>query len=41
LLFKNYDKVVTVREFTANWTENKWEEHLEALENLKGNFNLW
>lgn len=41
LLFKNYDKVVTVREFTANWTENKWEEHLEALENLKENFNLW
>lgn len=41
LLFKNYDKVVTVREFTANWTENKWEEHLEALEKLKENFNLW
>lgn len=41
LLFKNYDKVVTAREFTANWTENKWEEHLEALEKLKENFNLW
>lgn len=41
LLFRNYDRVVTVREFTANWTENKWEEHLEALEKLKENFNLW
>jgi hypothetical protein len=41
LLFRNYDQAVTVREFTANWTENKWEEHLEALEKLKENFNLW
>ena len=34
LLFMNYDRDVTAEEYTANWTENKWEEYLESLEKL-------
>lgn len=35
LLFMNYDRDVTAEEYTANWTENKWEEYLESMEHLQ------
>lgn len=35
LLFMNYDRDVTAEEYTANWTENKWEEYLESVEQLQ------
>ena len=35
LLFMNYDRDVTAEEYTANWTENKWEEYLENMEHLQ------
>ena len=35
LLFMNYDRDVTAEEYTANWTENKWEEYLESIEHLQ------
>ena len=35
LLFMNYDRDVTAEEYTANWTENKWEEYLESVEHLQ------
>lgn len=41
LLFMNYNREVSVREFTASWTENKWDEYLTELEKLKETFKLW
>jgi hypothetical protein len=34
LLFMNYDRDVTAQEYTAKWSENKWEEYLDAMEKL-------
>lgn len=35
LLFMNYNHDVTAEEYTANWTENKWDEYLESMEQLQ------
>ncbi len=35
LLYSNYDKDVTVEEFTSSWNENRWAEYLEAFEELE------
>ena len=35
LLFYNYDHNVTAEDYTSGWSENKWEEYLEAFETLK------
>ena len=35
LLFYNYDHNVTAEDYTSGWSENKWEEYLEAFEMLK------
>ena len=34
LLFMNYDRDVTVEEYTSNWNENKWDTYLESFEEL-------
>ena len=34
LLFFNYEQDMTMEEYTSKWSENKWEEYLEAFENL-------
>ena len=34
LLYKNYDRFVSAQEYTSKWNENKWEEYIDALENL-------
>ncbi len=35
LLFFNYEKDMSVEEYTSGWTDNKWEEYLESVEKLK------
>ena len=35
LLFYNYDHNATAEDYTSGWSENKWEECLEAFEMLK------
>ena len=35
LLFYNYDHNATAEDYTSGWSENKWEEYLEAFEMLK------
>lgn len=35
LLFYNYDHNATAEDYTSGWSENKWEEYLEAFETLK------
>lgn len=40
LMFSNYDKVVTVKTYTANWTVYKWEELLDALEKFLTRYNF-
>ena len=35
LAFRNYNDIKSTRDYTANWTVNKWEEYLENFEKLK------
>lgn len=34
LLYMNYDRFVSAQEYTAKWTENKWDEYLTEVEKL-------
>lgn len=35
LAFRNYNDVKSTKDYTAGWTENKWETYLESFEKLK------
>lgn len=34
LAFRNYNNVMSTKDYTANWNENKWDEYLDYFENL-------
>jgi len=40
LLYYNYDREVTMEDFTSKWNENKWEEYLEAFKKLKDKYSI-
>jgi hypothetical protein len=35
LAFRNYDDIKSTKDYTANWSETKWDEYLESFEKLK------
>lgn len=35
LAFRNYNNVMSTKDYTAGWNENKWETYLESFEQLK------
>ena len=35
LAFKNYNNIMSTKDYTAGWSENKWDEYLEGFEKLK------
>ena len=35
LAFRNYNNVMSTKDYTAGWTENKWETYLESFEQLE------
>ena len=35
LAFRNYNNVMSTKDYTAGWNENKWETYLESFEKLK------
>ena len=35
LAFRNYNNVMSTKNYTASWNENKWETYLESFEQLK------
>ena len=35
LAFRNYNNVMSTKDYTANWSETKWDEYLESFEKLK------
>ena len=35
LAFRNYNNVMSTKDYTANWNENKWADYLESFEQLK------
>ncbi len=39
LAFRNYDNVMSTKDYTADWNENKWDTYLEEFEKLKESFN--
>ena len=38
LLFFNYDRDMTIEEYTANWNENKWEACLSDIDKIKDEY---
>lgn len=39
LAFKNYNNIMSTKDYTASWNENKWDTYLEEFEKLKENFS--
>ena len=37
-LFLNYDRDISMKEFTSNWSEYKWEEYLERVKSFKNEY---
>ena len=35
LAFRNYNNIMSTKDYTAGWNENKWETYLESFEKLK------
>jgi hypothetical protein len=35
LAFRNYNNIMSTKDYTAGWNENKWDTYLEAFEELK------
>lgn len=35
LAFRNYNNIMSTKDYTAGWNENKWETYLESFEQLK------
>ena len=35
LAFRNYNNVMSTKDYTAGWSENKWDEYLDSFEKLK------
>ena len=35
LAFRNYNNIMSTKDYTAKWNENKWDEYLESFEKLK------
>ena len=38
LAFRNYNNVMSTEDYTAGWSENKWDTYLEAFEELKNTY---
>ena len=38
LAFRNYNNIMSTKDYTASWNENKWDTYLEEFEKLKENF---
>jgi hypothetical protein len=39
IMFRNYEHDMTMEEYTAGWSENKWDTYLEEFEKLKESFS--
>lgn len=39
LAFRNYNNIMSTKDYTAGWNENKWDTYLEEFEKLKESFN--
>ena len=39
LAFRNYNNVMSTKDYTAGWNENKWDTYLEEFEKLKESFS--
>jgi hypothetical protein len=40
LAFKNYNNVMSTKDYTAGWNENKWDTYLESFEQLMKDFYI-
>ena len=40
LAFKNYNNIMSTKDYTAGWNENKWDQHIESFEELIKNY-IW
>lgn len=40
LAFRNYNNVMSTKDYTAGWSENKWDEYLDSFEKLKEEYLL-
>jgi hypothetical protein len=38
LAFRNHDYIVSTKDYTYDWGENKWDAYLEAFEELKNTY---
>ena len=38
LAFRNYNNIMSTKDYTAGWNENKWDTYLEAFEELKNTY---
>jgi T4 RnlA family RNA ligase len=38
LAFRNYNNIMSTKDYTAGWSENKWDTYLEAFEELKNTY---
>jgi hypothetical protein len=38
LAFRNYNNIMSTKDYTAGWNENKWETYLEEFEKLKNDY---
>lgn len=38
LAFRNYNNVMSTKDYTANWNENKWADYLESFEQFKAEY---
>lgn len=39
LAFRNYNNIMSTKDYTAGWNENKWDTYLEEFEKLKESFS--
>ena len=39
LAFRNYNDIKSTKDYTASWSENKWDQYLEEFEKLKESFS--
>jgi len=39
LAFRNYNNILSTKDYTAGWNENKWDTYLEEFEKLKESFS--